>query len=37
MFEQMNMFEQMQTSPSEIDCVCMDISAEDARDCLAVK
>lgn len=27
MFEQLNMFEQMQTSPSEIDCVCMDIEA----------
>ena len=36
MFEQMNMFEQMQTSPSEIDRV-LDINAEDARDCLAVK
>lgn len=27
MFEQLNMFEQMQTSLSEIDCVCMDIEA----------
>lgn len=27
MFEQLNMFEQMATTPSEIDSVCMDIEA----------